>query len=936
MGQTQITPQLDLSGGLNLTNDILKTAPNEWISCQNAIVGRPGGSGTGNPSRGLAAISAPPVRIPTPGFTAFAYHGIIPQRLFIARADGTESWALTNFQFITPITQGNTCVGWTGLASASGSAILSFANPINISSAFQVSGWNLVTDLILFGGFSTSKITFFNSNSSNYAIYTYNTPIVGAATWVFSSTGGTFNPSAVTSIEINLTSDSGPVHDFDISDIRFENSNSRGYITNSLNFGQGINATAAGASLNNGTYQSVIVGCQDMYLIGIYPFSNWQKIITGLTETPILNSPIGTNFYFAQYPDPANPARNLAVLMSGNDIVYQFAPTQPAGNQLSQILAGSNEVQTLNFSDTPSGGNFTLTFNGQTTGSIAYNASASTIQSDLQGLSTIGTGNIIVTGAIPSLVFTFAGTLSNAKQNLITVTSSLTVSSGTVGLTFSYSAADPPVYNFANQIQTMTPNQVVTGGSFTLSFQGNTTVSIPYNAVDYTILQALQALPWSGGGNLGINAVNGTLSAGTPLQIILQPYMGGDSGTNPAPQITVGTDSLTGSMPVTGAITETTAGGIGPIYSYCWTYKNMLFLTGNALQPFSVAPSGIDAQTSFTAANIFIVKSSTSTKVTGGYDMDDYCIITTDTDVFLLFGSNPDSTTGDFDLKRSKSEVGCIEQAAGIRIGPGFYFYSGEDIYAFNGTESVSITGDKVTSLLDAIPVAQRRAVSLGYNKERNVLTVCFPQLVNGSTYFYTLTYDLRTHSWGEINNQAVGQQMCCSLQMPTDGTEQNPTFMQFGDGVNEWDPPAGTVSTLNRTCTVQHAFNHVGSPNVQKDFSRYILNTRWVSANGMTYLLGSDGKSYLTGPNGQYLTTNPFGVSSPNFTLTFYADEDPTTPLQTISNLVPVNGKIDVLLTGVSGDSISCAISSQTPTGDLDGVIYSGYIVYWDALEDL
>jgi hypothetical protein len=43
-------------------------------------------------------------------------------------------------------------------------------------------------------------------------------------------------------------------------------------------------------------------------------------------------------------------------------------------------------------------GTFTLSYNGQTTAALAYNAAAATIQAALEGLSTIGAGNVAVRG----------------------------------------------------------------------------------------------------------------------------------------------------------------------------------------------------------------------------------------------------------------------------------------------------------------------------------------------------------------------------------------------------------------------------------------------------------------------------------------------------------------------------------------------------------
>ena len=45
------------------------------------------------------------------------------------------------------------------------------------------------------------------------------------------------------------------------------------------------------------------------------------------------------------------------------------------------------------------GGTFTLTFNGQTTAPLAFNATAAQIEAALEALSNIGAGNIQATAA---------------------------------------------------------------------------------------------------------------------------------------------------------------------------------------------------------------------------------------------------------------------------------------------------------------------------------------------------------------------------------------------------------------------------------------------------------------------------------------------------------------------------------------------------------
>ena len=72
--------------------------------------------------------------------------------------------------------------------------------------------------------------------------------------------------------------------------------------------------------------------------------------------------------------------------------------TYAAGTVLGEKI-GNNEVQTATITGSPTGGTFTLTFGGQTTAATAYNATAATVQANLEALSTIGSGNVSVSGS---------------------------------------------------------------------------------------------------------------------------------------------------------------------------------------------------------------------------------------------------------------------------------------------------------------------------------------------------------------------------------------------------------------------------------------------------------------------------------------------------------------------------------------------------------
>lgn len=86
---------------------------------------------------------------------------------------------------------------------------------------------------------------------------------------------------------------------------------------------------------------------------------------------------------------------------------------------------GTNEVQSATISGTPTGGTYTLTFNGQTTAPIAYNANAAAIQAALVALSNLNSGDVVVSGTGPYTI-TFGGSYANSDVAQISGTGSFT------------------------------------------------------------------------------------------------------------------------------------------------------------------------------------------------------------------------------------------------------------------------------------------------------------------------------------------------------------------------------------------------------------------------------------------------------------------------------------------------------------------------------
>ena len=108
---------------------------------------------------------------------------------------------------------------------------------------------------------------------------------------------------------------------------------------------------------------------------------------------------------------------------------------------------GTNEVQTLTITGTPTGGTFTITYSGETSGAIPYNATAAQVQSYLENMAAFRVGDVVCAGGpLPGtgVTITFQGRFACTNVALMTTTDSLTggsspesdiaeTSAGTVG-----------------------------------------------------------------------------------------------------------------------------------------------------------------------------------------------------------------------------------------------------------------------------------------------------------------------------------------------------------------------------------------------------------------------------------------------------------------------------------------------------------------------
>ncbi len=181
-------------------------------------------------------------------------------------------------------------------------------------------------------------------------------------------------------------------------------------------------------------------------------------------------------------------------------------------------LEATTAAQTVTINATSGAFNLTFqnptTFVSQTTADLPYNATAAQVQAALNGLSTIASsgGSVSVTATTSMIAgatntvysITFGGSMANTAEPQITGgTSSVNPLSG--GLASVAANVD---------VQLVTVNEPAgsTLGTFALSFNGQTTASMPYNASPAVVTEYLEGLSNVGAGTVSVSGTSGTFT----------------------------------------------------------------------------------------------------------------------------------------------------------------------------------------------------------------------------------------------------------------------------------------------------------------------------------------------------------------------------------------------------------------------------------------
>jgi hypothetical protein len=207
--------------------------------------------------------------------------------------------------------------------------------------------------------------------------------------------------------------------------------------------------------------------------------------------------------------------------------------------KLPSLIGGlrTEEVQEFFVDGRPTGGTFTLSFDGETTMPISYNAEAQQVEDALVALAGIARGDVDVwrapntdekqtvellggaTGGTWRLNLEGAQTVPlNYNASALEVFTAL-ASLNTVGL-----LGGTVTEEIQNNIQEIVIAGEPTRGTFTLELDGNITRALPYNATALQVAQALVELPGIGDFDVRVDA---ELFGGSPWKV---EFVNGQAG----------------------------------------------------------------------------------------------------------------------------------------------------------------------------------------------------------------------------------------------------------------------------------------------------------------------------------------------------------------------------------------------------------------------
>lgn len=134
----------------------------------------------------------------------------------------------------------------------------------------------------------------------------------------------------------------------------------------------------------------------------------WLASLVGVQDTNTITLDLTKFSEGSHYVTSANP------MLQGRNVMKSGIPLGKvtASGLYAPYSGPRSEVQTVTITGGPTGGSYTLTFSGQTTAAIPYNATAAQVKTALEALSNVEVGDVAVSGGPhpgTAVVVTFGG-----------------------------------------------------------------------------------------------------------------------------------------------------------------------------------------------------------------------------------------------------------------------------------------------------------------------------------------------------------------------------------------------------------------------------------------------------------------------------------------------------------------------------------------------
>lgn len=210
---------------------------------------------------------------------------------------------------------------------------------------------------------------------------------------------------------------------------------------------------------------------------------------------------------------------------NGTSTTYHFeygtagpCDSNPCTATVPHRVGDSDEVQRITIE--AASGQFKLTFGADTSPNLAFNASSAQVQSALEGLPSIGAGNVSVSGGPGDAsgshpyVVDFLGSLAGTDVPQISVANGTAPLAGKVGAEVSTKVPGGPSVKEVQEV-TITAAE----GQFNLTFGADTTPDLAFNASAAEVASALQALPSIGAGDALVSGGPGSPTGKTPYVV---------------------------------------------------------------------------------------------------------------------------------------------------------------------------------------------------------------------------------------------------------------------------------------------------------------------------------------------------------------------------------------------------------------------------------